>query len=250
MLFPQFFYEFANFLNHCKNLGCCFGFVLNKKIMNQRNFILILLLLFIGASCNHKNNNSKKADELFIAKDSTTFFFPVKKSRDDNSRNSFDSSTNRWYSLVLFFFGEPILCNYRGNKEIYRFTWLRTFHHPVIIRVERSGEMITICTKVSDGKGGYGLGEIVLDTCTTIGYEALTKLRMAVDKSLFWTLKTEDNSIIMNDGAEWIVEIVENGKYHVVKRTSPYGDTQVGFDQIGKCMIDIAPIPEERRDIY
>jgi hypothetical protein len=215
--------------------------------MNQRNFILISLLFFVGASCNHKNNNSKGADELSVAKDSTTFFFPVKKSRDDNSRNSLDSSTNRWYSSVLFFFKEPILCSYRGNKEIYRFTWLRSFNHPVIIRVERSGEMITICTKVSDGKGGYSLGEIVLATCTTIGSEALT---MGVDESLFWTLKTEDNSIIMNDGAEWIVEIVENGKYHVVKRTSPYGDTQVGFGQIGKCMIDIAPIPEERRDIY
>ena len=32
---------------------------------------------------------------------------------------------------------EPVLSSYKGDKEIYRFTWLRTFHHPVAVRLEK-----------------------------------------------------------------------------------------------------------------
>jgi hypothetical protein len=31
-----------------------------------------------------------------------------------------------------------VLVDYQGDSEIYRFTWLRTFHKPIAIRIQKA----------------------------------------------------------------------------------------------------------------
>ena len=49
---------------------------------------------------------------------------------------------------------EPILRDSLPTK-IYRFTWLRSFHKPIVIGIENANDTITLYWKVTDGAGGY-----------------------------------------------------------------------------------------------
>src|SRR5690348_9677165 len=53
-----------------------------------------------------------------------------------------DSFRNHWYSQQLEAMSEPVL-KPGGNLKTYRFTWLRSFHHPVVVRVvEANGKCV------------------------------------------------------------------------------------------------------------
>lgn len=41
-----------------------------------------------------------------------------------------------WYSSQLCALNEPLIFDQKSGT-IYRFTWLRTFHHPVAIRIQK-----------------------------------------------------------------------------------------------------------------
>jgi hypothetical protein len=75
-------------------------------------------------------------------------------------------------------------------------------------------------------------------------------LEKAVATCQFWNLPTGIKDFGGLDGSEWIVEIISKGKYHMVKRWSPSDSTLAGFSQIGKFLIDISPITEEKKDVY
>lgn len=110
------------------------------------------------------NQVSRRFDTLPLPSDSTTFYFKIKANRHDTTRDALDTFVNSWYSKMLFALKEPILKDYKADKEIYRFTWLRTFNHPVVIRLEKQGNAVRLFSKVSDGAGGYEPGNIIFDT--------------------------------------------------------------------------------------
>jgi hypothetical protein len=59
---------------------------------------------------------------------------------EDNAQ--VDSFLSGWYSKHLKALEEPFLFleSERSSAESYRFVWLRTFHHPVILRVGIRGD--------------------------------------------------------------------------------------------------------------
>src|ERR1022692_1355040 len=83
-------------------------------------------------------------------------YFP-KQSLDDRG----DEFRSKWYSRQLHALKEPSLLTQskNPNSEAYRFLWLRTFHHPVAIRVVlRPDGTGVLTTKVASGAGGYSPG--------------------------------------------------------------------------------------------
>ncbi len=158
---------------------------------------------------------------LSIPKDTLTLYFPLKESGQDSitNSNSLDTFMNVWYSKMLFALHEPILCNYEGESEIYRFTWLRTFHNPVTIRVQKKGDSVSLTTKVSDGAGGYEPGKIKVDRTIPIDISEWKKIDEQFKTMDFWNLPVETD-FRGNDGAEWILESVTKDKYHFTTRWS------------------------------
>ena len=61
-------------------------------------------------------------------------YFPVGVFQDDASNAEFRA---RWYAKHLRAMGEESLLSAAANKEFlgYRFLWLRTFHHPVSMKL-------------------------------------------------------------------------------------------------------------------
>jgi hypothetical protein len=151
---------------------------------------------------------------------------------------------------MLFTLKEPILNNYRGDKEIYRFTWLRTFHHPVSVRIEKQNDTIRLFAKVCKGAGGYEPGSIIFDTTISIATNEWAFLKNKIVDTHFWQLKTENREDGGNDGSEWIIEAVEENKYHMVTRWTPSRERQGNFRDIGEYLVKLSKIKVETDYLY
>lgn len=137
-----------------------------------------------------------------------------------------------WYSGQLAALREqPLCCGYKGSQTVVRFTWLRSFHHPVAIRLFQSGDggwLLT--TKVASGAGGYEPGHLTTNLTRKLrADEALQILSLVAPAADLWKLSSHeedepssDGSIVIHaDGAQWIVEVWDGNSYRVVDQWSP-----------------------------
>ncbi|NIT03983.1 hypothetical protein GTO10_03580 [Candidatus Saccharibacteria bacterium] len=110
-----------------------------------------------------------------------------------------------------------------GNEEnrVYRFLWLRSFHVPIAIRltVDSSGAG-SLTTKMLSGAGGYCPGILIKDETITVMKEDVREFISLLQKANYWELPT-NKKVLGLDGAEWIIEGVNGGRYHVVNRWTP-----------------------------
>jgi hypothetical protein len=123
-----------------------------------------------------------------------------------------------WYASHLNALDEPVLRDSLPAK-VYRFTWLRSFHKPVVIRLENFNGTVTLYWKVGGGAGGYEPGKMIVNKSKVLTLKNWNDFVASVNSINFWNLPTT-RSGIGSDGAQWILEGKELGKYHVVDRQS------------------------------
>jgi len=165
-------------------------------------------------------------------------YFPI---AGDGGRAGCDShairdSEDEWYSEDLKAAQENSLLEASRTRRpagaaTYRFTWLRSFHHPVVIRVEeRSGRPAALIAKELTGKGGYDPGGIGRHLERQLTQEEAGRFGSTLARTGLLTLPTKDCDAGFGvDGAEWIVEAVDPSGYHLVVRWSPErGPTREG----------------------
>jgi hypothetical protein len=227
--------------------------MLRGKIL--RTLLSILIIVFLAASCTTMGDktiqSNNKFDTLPLPHDSATFYFKTKANWQDSTQNALDTFVNQWYSKMLLNMKEPVLSNYQGDKEIYRFTWLRTFHHPVSVRLEKQNNIIRLFSKVCNGAGGYEPGQLIFDTMVNIKVDEYKLLTQKIDEIGFWGLPTEKKDDNGNDGSEWIIEAVKENKYHMVTRWTPSKELQGNFRSVGEYLISLSKIGnEETKNFY
>lgn len=122
-----------------------------------------------------------------------------------------------WYSKHLNALNEPVLSDTMPTK-IYRFTYLRTFDNPIVIRLENHNDIISIHWKVSNGAGGYEPGEIIVNESKELTTEEWRLIEHKINSIDFWKLPTADTGLMGTDGSQWILEGKYLGKYKVVDR--------------------------------
>lgn len=100
-----------------------------------------------------------------------------------------------------------------------RFTWLRSFDAPVIVRVdEGSPGALRLTAKMLSGHGGYAPGKIAT---------SLTRRLSAPEAAAYLKARGRLAGIAPigcaggADGAEWIVETRGSGRYSFVRRWTP-----------------------------
>jgi hypothetical protein len=146
---------------------------------------------------------------------------------------TFSPSPLRWGGGAhLEAMGEPSLwlAAQKADVHVYRFLWLRTFHHPVALRIDVAPDgTARLSAKVTTGAGGYEPGVLRTDKSVPLTRAQVKRFLDGLEKAKFWTLPTaepeavgKDGSIrITLDGALWTIEGVTDGRYHVVDRHSP-----------------------------
>lgn len=208
------------------------------------------------------------------------YFFPEgalteqTPSNPDFSRD-WDISRRAQYSSHLAVMGEPSLsCGASDADEIYRFTWLRSWHAPIAMRVERRDGVYAMMTAQLDGYGGYEPGGVVVRVETAMDGAEWAKLTAALEHAQFWSVPTipqVDCEGLLNvieglppvrdylcvrmgtDGARWIFEGQRDGEYHVVDRYSPhflYPESNARLFDLGMRFIGASGLDVAEQDIY
>jgi hypothetical protein len=149
----------------------------------------------------------------------------------NQDRESHDA-TAAHYGKHLKAMGEPGLSRDGREAEVYRFLFLPCFYRPISVRVTRTAPSATLRAVQLNGMGGYKPGKVVFDKTTRLTEAQSESLRTLLEKSRFWSMKTNvqwananfGNFVGNLDSDHWIVEGVKDGKYHVVDREEPEGD--------------------------
>jgi hypothetical protein len=165
----------------------------------MRTLVYKIVLSALLISCNSISNRNviqENIDSLPVPNDSATVYFPTPEYNESkiNEDNRYrDSFAVVWCSKMLFAMHEPVLYSYHGKNEIYRFTLLRSYDHPIMIRLQKRGDSIKLFSKVTSGEGGYEPGHIMWDTTFDIKSAQFDTLNSLVDKANFWNIPTEAN---------------------------------------------------------
>lgn len=132
-----------------------------------------------------------------------------------------------WYQKDLDALREPSLwelSKQSSTNHVYRFLWLRSFHHPIAVRLNINPDGTgTLTTKVCSGAGGYDPGKLIVNRNERVAADRVKWFLDQVDEQHYWSLTTEeeDPNTVGVDGAQWVLEAVKNGNYKVVDRWSP-----------------------------
>jgi hypothetical protein len=136
-----------------------------------------------------------------------------------------------WYTKFLHALREPSVAALTGDRQAhaYRFLWLRSFDAPIALRVNISPDGSgTLTVKRSSGAGGFEPGTVVTHRRRAMSRAEVRRFLSLLETARFWQLATrepdveEDGTItVRSDGAQWIVEGVRSGRYHVVDRWTP-----------------------------
>lgn len=126
-----------------------------------------------------------------------------------------------------------------SGLEVYRFSWYRSFHRFWVFRVEKTNDAALLIVTETDGRGGDEPGPPRRRFARVISTEEWKVFESALAEAAFWKLPTLPQSQeieVAFDGADWVVEGVQDGRYHIVSRHGPEG----GFrphPKTGKCAL-------------
>jgi hypothetical protein len=146
-------------------------------------------------------------------------YFPVGVLRSGDGGG--EEFAGDWYGSQLRAMAEPPLpCS--SGSEVYRFTWLRTFHHPIAVRVEVSadGARGEVSAIELDGAGGYEPGATLRRFSGELDAASVDQLRNKFSTAGFWSMAPAEERL-GRDGAEWILEANGDQGYHLAVRWSP-----------------------------
>jgi len=167
-------------------------------------------------------------------------YFPTGALGSDQETDAFRS---RWYSQHLKALGEPVLYK-AGPPGSFRFTWLRSFHHPIAIRVSpMGGGFYQLTATELGGAGGYAPGPVVSRRQRMLSpQESAQALEFFRDPDL-WHSEVVRNGL---DGAEWVVESTEGG-YRVALQWSP---TKGAIRAVGVELLRLADLRIPPSEMY
>ncbi len=229
-------------------------------------YLLTLFTLF-GCKFNNHNgginylNDPTLSTPTGILLDSTKSFLPQRYYRDTSSTDStFSLFEQKWFAANYRCFKAPVLYNYYLGYENYRFLWIRSFHRPVLITIEKK-DKIEIHTRILEKHPDFftriyfppksrGIfsnilhshmdaayerkqnpnadsivaplfnEKVVTDTTVLLSQQQWKKFRCYIDSCSFWQIDPPKDRFII-DGAEWILEGQVRNRYQYYYRKSP-----------------------------
>jgi len=261
----KLYYELFNKEYSKKNTNDLKNFAKNsikyfKVVCNQQDEFKEVLKYPILQLANYLNDTHNK--NYFENYNEQLLYFPVsifaKLPKDwktnfsvnvvDCYNNGFGGSdkalkTINYYTKFLISCDEPALDE--KLPDTYRFIYLRSFHNPIIVRLEKDKNNVKIYWKITDGKGGYDLGKMFVNEIKTLSIEDWNDFEKLVNDKKFWTMNSFNNDI-ENDGATWLIEGKKQGKYHLVER---WGGGEIS--SLGKKLLQLTDIKfDKENDIY
>lgn len=150
-------------------------------------------------------------------------------------------STINWYSTDLRALKEPVLSKTQ-SENVYRLTWLRSFHNPIVVGIENTNHSIKVYWKECDESG-----KMINENTKIVTQKEWTDVEAAIQTINFWNMPSiKINNVGALDGAHWILEGKASGNYHVVDRWSNGNNIQ----NIGMQLIKLTDLTVKSDEIY
>jgi hypothetical protein len=216
----------------------------------MRFFVLTCLGIFLATAAFAPSQQSKGSTsfvESMGPPDENPQYFPTGVFSDNPESAEFSA---RWYAKHLRAMKEKSFLGAVANKDFlgYRFLWLRTFHHPISVRLQirrdGSGQLTSI---ELTGEGGFQPGVILTTKTVELSKEQTDQFDSLVQASDFWKIPAHDPDEGGDDGAQWILEGVKDQKYQVVDRWSPRDGT---YRQACLYLLKLSQIKVDPKEIY
>jgi hypothetical protein len=156
-------------------------------------------------------------------------------------------SASDWYSSHLKAAGERPLAELAAGAPRQlnvRFVWLRSFDKPVIVRIQEQPDgRARIEAKRLSGAGGYEPGEVeehLLRDLTPAEFDGFK----AMLKNAALARESAANCDAGIDGAQWVLEVIDGGKYSFFERWTPEQGAvrDVGLAMLRLTGFDLEPI--------
>lgn len=124
-----------------------------------------------------------------------------------------------WYGKHLAAAGEAPL--FRSAGPSLRFTWLRTSHAPLVVRLDTATDgAVTMTATELSGHGGYEPGTVARRIERRLTAEETAALARVLEETAVLK-QAPANCKLGLDGAQWVVEAVGPDGYRFVDRQSP-----------------------------
>lgn len=149
--------------------------------------------------------------------DTPQYYFPLFRSKDNIMP---DTATVIRRSAYLKAINEPVLYTDLSHNGTFRFTWLRSADHPVVVRVVRDGDHCTLYWKESDGTGNTVPGKLIVDKQTTMRSSDWGKFRRMLLKINTCAIDTTGHPL-PGTHSEWIMEGFEGGYFQYSEFYTP-----------------------------
>ena len=135
----------------------------------------------------------------------------------------------QWYSSVLYGLEEKPLWPPNPKQVTYRFTWMRSFHDQVSITMDVQPK--------GDGQLGlhifHRVPQQLESSAQSLSKEQVGRVVSLIEGANFWKMTTEGEGPQGMDGAEWVLEGVQDGQYHMVTRWDASGTP------FGKALLEL-----------
>ena len=143
-----------------------------------------------------------------------------------------DSFWVKKYSEVLYRAQEPILYKGNGNLKVYRFTWLRSFDNPVILKLyEESGQVLL------ETKWLHADGAVSKSTVKRLSGKRMAEFEKLLTSGSFWNSPAVLSVGPVVDGSRWLLEARDRMSYHFMSRYSPNSDKPQVIRSAGEWLI-------------
>ena len=203
---------------------------IDKKQLSTLKYLIIQLsnYLFDTSTAKTYSEFINERDNKISTKQDTTLYFPIDSFLNDITNWSTNYSINlleklkvvtnriKDYSSLLEWHNEPKFSN-EYKEPAYRLIWARRFHTPIVIRMEKKNEIITIYWKKSNhDESTYAFKPSVLfhKNISSRKWSRFEKMLAKID---YWSMYVMDKSDMV-DGSHWILEANINGKYKITER--------------------------------
>jgi hypothetical protein len=163
-----------------------------------------------------------------------------------------DIFKNRWYSGNLKALQEPALYPMAKDKsvECYRFLWLRSFNHPISVRIYRQGKdhQWILKLKIAGGAAGFHPHSLMEEETMHLRDANVQGFLSQIESLGFWKAPNPINDQTGTDGSQWIIEGVKGGNYHIVDRWSP--KSGIARELGWQLVFDLGGLEVPKQEIY
>lgn len=187
---------------------------------------------------------TQELDSLKIGEEG---YFPQAAFYSDQQR---DHLVRSWYAKYLAQMNEPSLLDSHtsDNSGTYRFTWLRSFHSKVVVRVWSDAGVRMLTVKELGSENESQVSRLTVDLTRRLKEDEWAEFARLFDKACVWRLPSTRGDAIATDGAWWVFETNSVGYYHVVARQAP----ESSYRDLCSYMLKLSglPLDASKGEIY